>query len=136
MLMDLDCFKQINDTFGHQYGDQVLKEVSATLKKTFRQSDLLCRMGGDEFAIMILNVSSFSAVEHVIQKLLERLHKIYEQDGKTVEVSASLGIVCAPQYGTTFEELYKKSDQMLYEVKRSTKNGYHVYQEKEDVTYE
>lgn len=136
MLMDLDCFKQINDTFGHQYGDQVLKEVSDTLKKTFRQSDLLCRMGGDEFAIMILNVSSFSAVEHVIQKLLERLHKIYEQDGKTVEVSASLGIVCAPQYGTTFEELYKKSDQMLYEVKRSTKNGYRVYQEKEIFTYE
>lgn len=136
MLMDLDCFKQVNDTFGHQYGDQVLKEVSDTLKKTFRQSDLLCRMGGDEFAIMILNVSSFSAVEHVIQELLEHLHKIYEQEGKTVEVSASLGIVCAPQHGITFEELYKKSDQMLYEVKRSTKNGYRVYQEKEIFTYE
>lgn len=136
MLMDLDCFKQVNDTFGHQYGDQVLKEVSDTLKKTFRQSDLLCRMGGDEFAIMILNVSSFSAVEHVIQELLEHLHKIYEQEGKTVEVSASLGIVCAPLHGITFEELYKKSDQMLYEVKRSTKNGYRVYQEKEIFTYE
>lgn len=131
MLMDLDCFKQINDTFGHQYGDNVLKEVAAVLRKTFRQSDLLCRMGGDEFAIMILNVSGFSAVEHLTEKLLERLHKSYEQDGKRVEVSASLGIVCAPNHGTDFEELYKKSDQMLYEVKRSTKNGYQVYSEKE-----
>lgn len=135
MLMDLDCFKQVNDTFGHQYGDQVLKEVSVTLKKTFRQNDLIGRMGGDEFAIMILNVSDFSTVEHTIQELLEHLHKRYEQDDKIVEVSASLGIVCAPQYGTTFEELYKKSDQMLYEVKRSTKNGYYVYSG-EGFTYE
>ena len=57
--MDLDCFKQINDTFGHQYGDQVLKDVSQTLTKTFRHNDLIGRMGGDEFAIMILNVSEF-----------------------------------------------------------------------------
>lgn len=131
MLMDLDCFKQINDTFGHQYGDNVLKEVSSALKKTFRQSDLLGRIGGDEFAIMILNASGFEAVEPMIKLLLERLHKTYEQDKKTVEVSASFGIVCAPQHGTTFEELYRKSDQMLYEVKRSTKNGYQVYSEKE-----
>ncbi|MFR1871356.1 MAG: GGDEF domain-containing protein [Coprococcus sp.] len=60
MLMDLDCFKQINDTFGHQYGDQVLKDVSQTLTKTFRHNDLIGKMGGDEFAIMILNVSDFS----------------------------------------------------------------------------
>ena len=131
MLMDLDCFKQINDTFGHQYGDQVLKDVSQTLTKTFRHNDLIGRMGGDEFAIMILNVSDFSVIEHTVQQLLKELHKSYEQNGKTVEVSASLGIVTAPEHGTTFEELYQKSDQMLYEVKRSVKNGYRLYQEKE-----
>ena len=131
MLMDLDCFKQINDTFGHQYGDQVLKDVSQTLTKTFRHNDLIGRMGGDEFAIMILNVSDFSVIEHTVQQLLKELHKSYEQNGKTVEVSASLGIVTAPEHGTTFEELYQKSDQMLYEVKRSVKNGYRLYREKE-----
>lgn len=70
-------------------------------------------------------------IEHTVQQLLKELHKSYEQNGKTVEVSASLGIVTAPEHGTTFEELYQKSDQMLYEVKRSVKNGYRLYQEKE-----
>ena len=96
-----------------------------------RHNDLIGRMGGDEFAIMILNVSDFSVIEHTVQQLLKELHKSYEQNGKTVEVSASLGIVTAPEHGTTFEELYQKSDQMLYEVKRSVKNGYRLYQEKE-----
>lgn len=131
ILIDLDCFKQINDTFGHQYGDWVLKDVAQTLTKTFRHNDLIGRMGGDEFAIMILNVSGFSVIEHTVQKLLKELHKPYEQDGKIVEVSASLGIAIAPQHGTIFEELYRKSDQMLYKVKRGVKNGYQVYQEKE-----
>ena len=71
-------------------------------------------------------------IEHTVQQLLKELHKSYEQNGKTVEVSASLGIVTAPEHGTTFEELYQKSDQMLYEVKRSVKNGYRLYQEKEE----
>lgn len=79
---------------------------------------------------MILNVSDFSVIEHTVQQLLKELHKSYEQNGKTV-VYGIFGIVTAPEHGTTFEELYQKSDQMLYEVKRSVKNGYRLYQEKE-----
>ncbi len=126
-LIDLDNFKTINDTFGHQYGDQVLKDVSAILTKKFRSNDIIGRLGGDEFVLMALNVPNFSAMEHVFGELVEELNIAYKKDGATVSVSASLGITIAPQHGSSFDELYQKSDEMLYEVKRNNKNGYRVY---------
>lgn len=67
MLMDLDDFKQINDTFGHQYGDQVLKEVADILRKKFRRDDILGRLGGDEFTALLLNATGFEVMEPVFR---------------------------------------------------------------------
>ena len=127
VLMDLDNFKQINDTFGHQYGDQVLKEVADTLRRKFRRDDILGRLGGDEFAALLLNATSFEVMNPVFRELCAALKKTYTKDGKSVTISASFGIAEAPEYGTTFEELYKKSDLMLYKVKEDSKNGYQAY---------
>lgn len=126
-LLDLDNFKQINDTFGHQYGDQVLREVADVLKKTFRRDDILGRLGGDEFVFLLRSVPSFQVMEPVFAKLCRQLQKTYTKDGKSVTISASLGVVCAPGQGSTFTELYSKSDQALYEVKKQLKNGYRLY---------
>lgn len=129
ILLDLDNFKQINDTFGHQYGDQVLREVADVLRKTFRRDDILGRLGGDEFVMMLLHVPGFQVMEPILEKLCRHLYKTYTKDGKSVTISASLGIACAPGQGNTFAELYSKSDQALYEVKAQLKNGYKLYEE-------
>lgn len=128
VLLDLDYFKQINDTFGHQYGDQVIREVADVLKKTFRRDDILGRLGGDEFVLFLLHVPSFQVMEPILKNLCRQLHKTYTKDGKSVAISASLGIACAPDQGNTFSELYSKSDQALYEVKAQFKNGYKLYE--------
>lgn len=126
-LMDLDNFKEINDTFGHQCGDRVLKDVADTLRKKIRRDDIIGRLGGDEFVFMLLNVQEFSSVENIFKELGEELNKTYQKDGKAVTISASFGIAIAPEQGSIFQELYRKSDQVLYEVKRTRKNGYRLY---------
>lgn len=126
-LMDLDNFKEINDTFGHQCGDRVLKDVADTLRKKIRRDDIIGRLGGDEFVFMLLNVQEFSSVENIFKELGEELNKTYQKDGKAVTISASFGIAIAPEQGSIFQELYRKSDQVFYEVKRTRKNGYRLY---------
>ena len=119
LLMDIDNFKQINDTFGHRFGDQVLKEVSHTLQKKFRRDDILGRLGGDEFVVLLTNAAEYEVMEPVFSDLCKKLKKTYMKDGKSVTISASFGIVEAPKYGKTFHDLYEKSDRMLYEVKKN-----------------
>ncbi len=127
ILLDLDNFKAINDTFGHLYGDKVLKDIANILSKKFRSKDLVARLGGDEFVIMLINVNNLTDVERVYQQLVKELNIIYTKDNQTVEISSSLGIAIAPIHGNTFNELYEKADLMLYEIKRNNKCGYKVY---------
>ena len=75
VLLDLDNFKQINDTFGHQYGDQVLKDVADTLRKKFKRDDILGRLGGDEFAALLINATGFEVMEPVFRELCAALKK-------------------------------------------------------------
>lgn len=126
-VMDLDNFKQINDTFGHLYGDQVIIEMAGMLAQKFRHDDIAVRLGGDEFAVLLLNTTGFEYVEHLFRELVEECSKTYEKDGKKVAVSASIGIASAPEHGMTFKDLADKADQMLYEVKRNSKKGYRLY---------
>lgn len=126
-VMDLDNFKQINDTFGHPYGDQVLMEMAEMLARKFRHDDITARLGGDEFAVLLLNTTGFDRVEHLFKELVEECSKTYEKDGQRVSVSASFGLAAAPEHGMSFKELAGKADQMLYEVKRDSKKGYRMY---------
>lgn len=124
ILFDLDNFKKINDTFGHAAGDQVLIDVAAKLKKRFRSTDILGRLGGDEFLVVLCDVNSDQYAEKITQSLNADLVQTYTRGDISITVTASMGIAISPQDGITFEELYKKSDAALYEVKKDDKNGY------------
>lgn len=128
VLLDLDNYKQINDTFGHSYGDQVLVDIATTLNTRFRSSDIVGRLGGDEFIILLRSVRSYDYAEHMIEELCKVIHKTYTEGDKAVTISASIGIAIAPNDGSTFEELYRKSDMAQYQIKNHGKNGFKRFQ--------
>ncbi len=127
MILDLDHFKEVNDCMGHGMGDIVLQHTANTLSSFFRKGDLVGRLGGDEFVIFVENVGNVKAFEGRIEELNRILCKTYHKNGESVQVSASIGVMLTNEKHTTFEELYEKADQALYQVKRATRNGYHIY---------
>lgn len=137
MIIDIDNFKAINDTFGHSYGDAVLKDVSKVMRANFRVNfDILGRIGGDEFVILLNNPPSQNVVVYKAKQLCREIRHTYEDNGKEVTVSSSIGIAFYPEHGTDFQTLYKKADKALYNVKASGKNGYAIYDPAVKKTYQ
>lgn len=128
IIMDLDNFKSLNDTFGHQIGDLALKEVADVLYRHFHAEDIIYRLGGDEFAVLMKNVP-VHIIEKNIKVLLEKILKIYEREDKAVTLSASVGIALWPVHGKELKELYEKADHALYHVKEKGKASFEIYQE-------
>ena len=122
-MLDIDNFKGLNDTLGHQVGDEFLIRLARDLKEHFRESDIVGRIGGDEFFALMRNVEEAEQIERKAQDILEIVQDIasaYPQ----VKLGGSIGISVYPKNGTTVEELYSKADSALYEAKRSGKNKY------------
>lgn len=121
LILDMDCFKQINDVYGHAVGDIVLQKFGKLLKNIFREGDILGRIGGDEFVVVMKNVQTKDIASKKAQELLSKTqeHKIDELKGKTISIS--IGISTAPQDGDCYMDLYKRADQALYQAKRSGK---------------
>ncbi len=128
LIMDLDFFKEINDTLGHQTGDLALQDVAETLTHHFRAEDVLCRLGGDEFVAFVKNITR-ETMERNAASLLKKLTRTYEGSGESVNVTASIGIAMSPEDGENFLKLYRKADRALYQVKESGKNAYRFYLE-------
>ncbi len=126
-ILDIDDFKQVNDTYGHATGDFVLAEFAKILKAQFRDYDIVGRIGGDEF-IVFLPVPSQSWVQEKAQSLVLALHREFIHDTKRCRVSSSIGIAMGPEAGTDFETLYKNADFALYQTKKRGKNGFTMYQ--------
>lgn len=124
-IADLDNFKTLNDVLGHMWGDKALYEVVLTMQKHCRAKDVVCRLGGDEFVVFMPNLPRQEA-EESLQRLSAKLHINYEKDGKSVMISASMGIVTTVRAGATFQELYEEADKCLYQVKRTFKGSYHI----------
>ncbi len=129
LIIDLDNFKAINDTFGHQFGDDVIKEMASYLMGIVRQSDIVGRIGGDEFFVFMKDISSDVLVTTKCKLICTYFDKVYEKEGKTVAISASIGVAEYPAQGTTYPQLYKNADIALYHVKKQGKNNYQVYNE-------
>lgn len=131
-MIDLDHFKQANDTYGHLYGDWLLREFGEALRDLFRVSDYVGRFGGDEF-IVFLNASPVrDVIEQYAQRICEAARMVSERDGKPV-IQASVGIAIAPEHGRTYEELLLASDQALYCAKQGGRNRYEIFHGKRAV---
>lgn len=128
LFMDLDRFKQVNDTMGHDAGDILLKEVADRVSACIRESDILCRLGGDEFTIIINGDSAERASQRVSEKLIQALSRPFEIFGQEIYVGASIGIVYFPEMGTTSGELIKNADMAMYQAKHDGRNRYMVFE--------
>ena len=119
MLIDLDRFKSINDTYGHPVGDAVLVHVAEILAKETRADTIICRMGGDEIAVLLPGCSDEVAVRRA-QELLDAVHSHPYQlaDGTLIAISVSIGVAQAPRHAHALEPLYSVADQALYLAKR------------------
>jgi len=126
LFIDLDAFKVVNDTLGHEVGDQLLIEVTVRMKTIFRGTDFLSRLGGDEFAALLTRISDDSIIT-VNERILEALSQPFEIDGQRVTIGASIGISIYPQDGEELDDLIRKADQAMYEAKKRGKNAYHFY---------
>jgi diguanylate cyclase (GGDEF)-like protein len=125
--IDLDRFKEINDTFGHPVGDALLKAVAKRLRGTIRKNDFLARLGGDEFAIIQVGGDSKEQSERLAKRVLQSLTRPYYILGHALTITASVGIVRAPEHGRTADELLKNADVALYNVKSAGRQGFEVF---------
>jgi len=129
MFLDLDGFKIINDTYGHEIGDQVLCEVAQRLEIVKRESDTASRIGGDEFTILVSGMNTTEDILKIAQRVLDAIREPITIDGHTLSISASLGISFHPVNGTDPETLIKRADEAMYAAKSSGKNTYRAYEE-------
>ena len=126
MYLDLDGFKAINDTHGHAYGDEILKQVAQRLVNSSRKEDTVARIGGDEFVIVMGDVGTLNDAQEPASKLIEVVAQAYNVNGLALQLSTSLGIALYPDDATTVDNLMHVADAALYEAKRTGKNRYCV----------
>lgn len=124
MYIDLDDFKEINDMFGHQIGDTLLKQVTTRIISCLRNTDLCFRIGGDEFTVILPDIENLYVVETIAQNILKELSSPFElENSKNVFISASIGIAIAPDDASDSETILKYADQAMYQSKKSGKNA-------------
>ena len=128
LILDLDDFKRLNDTLGHQMGDRALQEVADILRSHFREYDIICRLAGDEFVVLIKNLP-YDVIRKNTGILLRKLHLQYKRGQQSVDISASAGVAVWPTHGSSFKELYEKADKALYYAKEKGKKTYEIYNE-------
>ena len=127
MMLDLDKFKDVNDTLGHDAGDQLLKEVATRLREPVRDGDLLCRLGGDEFAILVQNLEEISLIRRIAKRILSSLNKPLVINDCKIQVSASIGIATFPECASDPIQLMKCADVAMYRSKEVGRNQFRFY---------
>lgn len=130
VVVDLDNFKEVNDNLGHTAGDRLIETAAAKLKEIFRGSDVIGRIGGDEFLVFMRDIGTIANVDILATKLTRELQLAFDlPEGKPgkVEISCSVGISVYPYHGTGYQELFDKADQALYYIKETGKNGYRIF---------
>ena len=124
LFIDLDLFKEVNDTLGHQRGDELLRETAQRIKKCVRETDTVARLGGDEFTAILSDIEDPSNVERVSETILQSLAAPYQLGQSMVHISASIGITLYPEDASDVSELLKNADQAMYESKRLGRNRF------------
>jgi diguanylate cyclase (GGDEF)-like protein/PAS domain S-box-containing protein len=129
LFLDLDRFKYINDTLGHDAGDQLLKEVAERLRRSVRASDTVSRMGGDEFNILLTEISNKGDIITIAQKVADSFREHFVISGHKLNLSTSIGISIHPEDGDSMEALFKNADIAMYHSKELGGNSYQFYNE-------
>ncbi len=127
LFIDLDHFKDVNDTLGHAFGDQLLKVVKSRLARDMRGSDMLARLGGDEFIYLIEEIKNPADAGTVADKLIDRLRTPFVIDGNELHLSASIGISLFPADGDSVDALVRNADTAMYRAKAEGRNRFHFY---------
>ncbi|PIX54596.1 MAG: sensor domain-containing diguanylate cyclase [Zetaproteobacteria bacterium CG_4_9_14_3_um_filter_54_145] len=128
LMLDLDNFKEINDSYGHPAGAAFLREAAGRLKRSVRKADVVSRLGGDEFAIILEDITDIAQATHVAEKILAQFAQPVEIDGHCLTMGGSIGIAMVPAHADSVTSLMKHSDIALYLAKAKGKGGYSVYQ--------
>ncbi len=122
LYMDLDGFKTVNDTFGHQMGDELLCQVATRLRKLCRKTDLIARLGGDEFIVLIEDDPKVADVENIAKKIVEQLSRSFEVEGHCIDVGVSIGISYFSENSKDADDFLRDADSAMYTAKRAGKN--------------
>ena len=131
LLIDLDRFKEVNDTLGHDHGDRLLEQVASRLREAVRRGDTLARLGGDEFAVLVRDVPHRGAIAEVATRLQQAMARPFVLNGFTAVLDASVGIAYCPDHGTDVHVLVQRADVAMYDAKR-TRTGIQTYAEERD----
>lgn len=129
LYMDIDHFKTVNDSLGHNAGDELLKEVADRLLQLTQAEDVVSRLGGDEFMILCNSARTIEDATHLACTINEALRKSFKVDQHTVFVSSSIGVCLYPEHGDTVEKLVRNADTAMYHTKREGRNGFKIYQD-------
>lgn len=129
VFIDLDRFKNVNDTYGHDFGDKLLIEVGSRLNKLIRKNDFLGRIAGDEFLVMLNNLESYEIALNIAERIHKSLGSAFFIDGKELNITASFGIAFYPDDGIDAETLLKNSDIAMYAAKEKGRNNFQIYSE-------
>jgi diguanylate cyclase (GGDEF)-like protein len=133
VFIDLDGFKPINDTLGHAAGDEVLRSVASRLKQCVRHDDVVARIGGDEFVIILLDIETTSMLS-VVRKIIDMIAAPYTGIAKTVTLTSSVGIATYPDNGRTVDEMVAHADAAMYRSKRAGRNCFSLNGETQTVS--
>lgn len=128
MLLDLDRFKAVNDTFGHDMGDELLKAVAERLKACVREVDTVARMGGDEFTIILEGASSEQNILVVAKRITESIATPFELKGHQISIGISIGVTIYPHDDHPVDELLKHADMAMYRAKQQGGNAFHLHE--------
>lgn len=127
LFIDLDRFKAVNDTRGHEAGDHVLAHIGQLLTTSFRSEDVCARVGGDEFLVLLNQVQNLQNAAQVAARMIAKINQPIPYQGEMLQVSASIGIALLPEHGEDLVTLRKHADQAMYHIKRSGRGSYHIF---------
>ncbi|MBI3301707.1 MAG: EAL domain-containing protein [Deltaproteobacteria bacterium] len=131
LFLDLDRFREINDTFGHQWGDVLLQQIGPRLRSALRKSDPVARLGGDEFAVLLPTAGDATGATQIARRILSALEQPFVIEGHALDVSASIGIAFYPEHGADTDTLMRRADIAVYMAKRAS-SGYAFYTADQD----
>lgn len=128
MMTDLDRFKEVNDTLGHNIGDKLLKEAAKRFRDILRKQDIVARVGGDEFLILLPDIKNSEDAEKVADKLIKGFRKGFVVSNHKIDVTLSMGISIFPDYGSDYKALIKRADTAMYIIKDSGRDNYKLFE--------